>query len=210
MSALDPKNPESYTHNFDVAYSRFSRLYDFVVNHTSFYNFWLGPVLSRILGPRVLEISFGTGWLMRRYAGRLETYGIDLNWNMIQVTAGNLRRAGIRVPLQQAKVEALPYKDETFDTVVNTMAFSGYPRADDAMREIRRVLKVGGRVALVDVGWPEDQNPWGRIALRLIAASGDIVRDMGQVFARHGFSFSHETVGLYGSLHMWVAQKEAP
>jgi ubiquinone/menaquinone biosynthesis C-methylase UbiE len=152
MDTPEPKNPKTYTANFDVTYSRFSGIYDFLARHTSFYNAWLGPAIPYIQGPRVLEISFGTGWLITRYAKRFETYGIDLNEKMIQITSRNLLAAGITIPLQRANVEAIPYRSETFDTVVNTMAFSGYPRAHRAMSEIRRVLKPGARLILIDAG----------------------------------------------------------
>ncbi len=139
MSTSEPKDPYKYTTHFDAIYSRLSRIYDFVVRHTSFYNTWVAPAIPLIRGPRVLEISFGTGWLITHYASRFKTYGVDLNEKMIQITTRNLKAAGISIPLQRANVEALPYKSEVFDTVVNTMAFSGYPRADQAMSEIRRV-----------------------------------------------------------------------
>ncbi len=144
---------------------------------------------------------------MTRYASQFETYGVDLNWSMIRTTTKNLELAGLAVPLQQATVEALPYRAESFDTVVNTMAFSGYPRADQAMSEIRRVLRPGGRLVLVDMNLPEHENWIARFWLRLFLASGDILRDMGRVFSRHGFKFTDEAIGLSGSLHLYVAEK---
>ncbi len=208
MDDPEPSDPEAYTANNDAMYSRLSAVYDFVVRHTPLYSRWLMPVLSEIRGPRVLEISFGTGWLMTRYAGQFAAYGVDLNWNMIRVTSKNLKLAGLAAPLQQAKVEALPYRDESFDTVVNTMAFSGYPRADQAMSEIRRVLRPGGRLVLVDLGLPEHETWISRIWLQLFLASGDILRDMGRIFSQHGFRFTAEPIGLSGSLYLYLAEKK--
>lgn len=203
----EPSDPEAYTANNDARYSRLSGLYDFAVRNTSLYNRWLLPIVPAMRGPRVLEISFGTGWLMTRYASRFETYGVDLNWSMIRTTTKNLELAGLAVPLQQARVEALPYRAESFDTVVNTMAFSGYPRADQAMSEIRRVLRPGGRLVLVDMNLPEHENWISRLWLRLFLASGDLLRDMGTIFSHHGFTFTDEAIGLSGSLHLYVAEK---
>ncbi len=207
MYENEPKDPKAYTANFDVTYSRFSRIFDFVAKHTSFYNAWLGPVIPHIRGPRVLEISFGTGWLISRYADHFDTYGIDFNEKLIRIASRNLLAAGINIPLLRANVEALPFRSDTFDTVVNTMAFSGYPRADWAMSEIRRVLKPGARLVLVDAGYPEDGNWLGRAFTRFIAATGDVIRDMNMIFVKHGFEYSHETVGGFGALHLYVAQK---
>ncbi|MGE5223742.1 MAG: class I SAM-dependent methyltransferase [Omnitrophica WOR_2 bacterium] len=207
MYTLEPKDPKTYTANFDAIYSRLSGIYDFVVRHTPFYNTWVAPAIPLIRGPRVLEISFGTGWLITHYANRFETYGIDLNQKMIQITTRNLKAAGITIPLQRANIEAIPYRSEVFDTVVNTMAFSGYPRADRAMSEIRRVLKPGGRLILIDAGWPEDRNWMGSIFTRLVEATGDILRDMGLIFTQHGFEYRQEVVGLFGSLYLYIAEK---
>jgi ubiquinone/menaquinone biosynthesis C-methylase UbiE len=127
---------------------------------------------------------------------------------MIQITSRNLRKARISIPLQRANVEALPYRSDTFDTVVNTMAFSGYPRADKAMSEFRRVLKPGGCLLLMDMGLLEDGNWIGRALVRLYEATGDIARDMAPIFSQHGFLFRHKTIGGCGSIHLYVAQKD--
>src|SRR5512146_2978775 len=109
MSKPEPENPKAYTSSFDGIYSRFAGIYDLAVKHTSLWEAWEGPIIPLIRGPRVLEVSFGPGWLITRYAGRFETYGIDFNMRLIQITSQNLRAAGITIPLQRANVEALPY-----------------------------------------------------------------------------------------------------
>ncbi len=208
MSKFEPNDSKAYTSGFDAFYSRFSGIYDFLVKHTPLWNAWIGPAIPHIHGPRVLEVSFGTGWLLSRYAGRFDSYGIDLNEEMIRITSRNLQAAGIALPLQRAVVEALPYGSEVFDTVVNTMAFSGYPRADDALSEIRRVLKPGARLVLIDVGVPADGNWAGRALARFVEATGDILRDMAPLFTRHGFAFSHEAIGGFGAVQLYVAAKK--
>ncbi len=208
MYNFEPKDPKKYTANFDVFYSGFSGIYDFLIRHTSLWHTWVGPAVPHIRGPRVLEISFGTGWLITQFASRFETYGVDLNEQMIKVTSRNLLTTGIKIPLQRASVEALPFRSETFDTVVNTMAFSGYPRADRAISEIHRVLKPGARLVLIDIGFPEDGNWIGTALARFIVATGDILRDMDKIFSQHGFTYEHEILGGAGLIHMYVAQKK--
>ena len=70
-----------------------------------------------------------------QYASNYETYGIDFNKNMIETAKRNLSRKGIKAKLEWANVEKLPYSDNYFDTIVNTMAFSGYPNGKRAMTD---------------------------------------------------------------------------
>ena len=69
MTKPEPDHPEIYTSSFDRIYSRFAGIYDFLVRHTSLWEAWEGPIIPLIRGPRVLEVSFGLGWLITRYAG---------------------------------------------------------------------------------------------------------------------------------------------
>ncbi len=204
----EPKDPKTYTRNFNTFYSYFSGVYDFLVKHTHFWQILVARAIPNIQGPRVLEVSFGTGWLISQYATRFDTYGIDLNAKMIHITSHNLREAGKTAQIQQANVEALPYRSESFDTVVNTAAFSGYPRADIAMSELHRVLKPEGRLVLIDVGFPKDGNWLGHALARFTVATGDILRDMGPIFIRNGFVFHEELIGGFGSMFLYIAQKK--
>ncbi len=207
MRKLEPENPKVYTAHFNTFYSLFSGIYDFLVKHYRPWQDLVGRVIPHIRGPRVLEVSFGTGWLLTQYASRFETYGIDLNEKMTRIASRNLRTVGVTAHLQRANVEAIPYRNETFDTIVNTAAFSGYPSADRAMSEFWRVLKPGGRLVLIDVGYPKDGNWHGRALARFTEATGDILRDMGPIFTRHGFSYQEEVIGGSGSIYLYIAQK---
>ena len=55
-------------------------------------------------GPRVLEVSFGTGYLMTHYARRFTVYGIDYDANMVRTAHQNLMRHGLTAHLLQADV----------------------------------------------------------------------------------------------------------
>lgn len=208
MSKREPKNPKAYTTHFNTFYSLFSWIYDFLVKHDPTWQGIVGHAIPHIRGPRVLEVSFGTGWLLTQYASRFETCGIDLNEKMIRITSHNLQTAGINAHLQRANVEALPYRSETFDTIVNTAAFGGYPRADRAMGEFYRVLKPGGRLVMIDISYPKDGNWLGRALARFTELTGDILRDMGPIFTRNGFSYYEEVIGGYSSMYLYIAQKK--
>ncbi len=207
MSKLEPKDPKAYTSHFNTFYSLFSGIYDFLVKHDPAWQALVGRAIPHIRGTRVLEVSFGTGWLLTQYASRFETSGIDLNEKMIRITSHNLRAAGITAHLTRANVEALPYRRETFNTIVNTAAFGSYPRADRAMGEFHRVLKPGGRLVLIDIGYPKDGNWLGRALAQFTEATGDILRDMGPIFTRNGFVYHEEIIGGFGSIYLYIALK---
>ena len=65
--------------SFDRRYSRFARAYDLAVKLLPTWRRWLSHALPHIQGPRVLEVSPGTGWLLTQYAGSVVAHAIDLN-----------------------------------------------------------------------------------------------------------------------------------
>ena len=108
------------------------------------------PTLTRVLGggrKRVLESGCGTGrWLA--YFERLghETYGLD-------DSAAPLRLAKTRAPvfrLVQGDAVAAPFRDGAFDIVFSSYVAEHFENGpEDLLREIRRVLKPGGRLILI-------------------------------------------------------------
>ncbi len=113
----------------------------------------------------------------------------------------------LEATLLRGNVEHLPYCDGYFDTVLNTMAFSGYPRGARAMAEMRRVLRPGGRLLLIDVNYPEDRNWVGVCMTRLWQRGGDLIRDMDSVLTAHGFEYEEREIGGFGSVHMYLCHR---
>jgi ubiquinone/menaquinone biosynthesis C-methylase UbiE len=205
--STEPRDKRRFTESFDRAYSRFARLYDLAVRALPIWRRWLRQALPHIDGPRVLEVSFGTGWLLTRYAGRVEASGVDLNSRMVAIARRSLDRAGVHADLQQANVESLPFADGRFDTVVNTMSFSGYPDGARAMSELHRVLRPGGRLVLIDVNYPSDGNRLGTALVGMWKRSGDLIRDLDRLFGEFGFWAREREIGGWGSVHLYVATK---
>jgi len=193
----------------DHEYSRTARIYDTAVRLLPTWRGWIGSVLPHIKGSRVLEVSFGTGYLLTQYADQYETFGIDYNWELIKTAKNNLHKADIQSLLIQASVENLPFPSGSFDTLVNTMAFTGYPDGRGAMSEMRRVLVEGGRLLMVDVNYPGDQDYMGMKLAHFWSSRGDILRDMGELFDEFGFEYSDQEVGGFGSVHLYIATKNS-
>jgi ubiquinone/menaquinone biosynthesis C-methylase UbiE len=206
--SAEPRDAPAFTARLDRLYSRLARPYDMAVKVLPVWRHWISAALPHIRGRCVLEVSFGTGWLLTRYAGNFETYGVDINERMVAIAQRNLRRAGVAAELRQANVEALPYPDGHFDTVINTMAFSGYPNGQRAMSELHRVLRPQGRLVLIDVGYPHDGNRLGSALVGIWKRSGDVIRDMPLLLNSFGFDVYHEQIGGFGSVHLYVATKQ--
>ena len=207
--SAEPDDPVRFTREWDRKYTAFARLYDVAVRRLPVWRSWIERALPHIEGARVLEVSFGTGHLLTRCAGRFETHGIDYNRAMVQTARQNLRRAGATAALVRGSVEQLPYRDGWFDSLVNTMAFSGYPDGRKALGEMKRVLRDGGKLVLVDFTFPADRNPLGILIAKLWQSSGDVIRDMAQLLGELGFEFKEEAIGGWRSVHLYVATKPA-
>lgn len=99
-------------------------------------------------GARVLDVGCGpgaTGGLLRR-AG-LRTTGIDYSAPLVAEAAGRVPDAAFAA----ADGERLPFADGAFDGVLAECVLSVVPDVEAAARELARVLRPGGRVALSDV-----------------------------------------------------------
>ena len=146
---------------------------------------------------------------MTQYASeKYEIYGIDYNDKMLEITTNKMKNTNIKAQLSQGNVEKLPYPDNTFDTVINTMAFTGYPNEDKAMSELKRVLKNEGSLLLVDFDYPNNRNRFGYMIVKLWEKCGDIIKDINSLLMKYNFDYKDISVGGFGSVHLFIAQKK--
>jgi len=202
----EPVDNKAFTENFDRFYSRFARTYDLLVKYMPVWRKWINHAVSQIQGTCVLEVSFGTGYLLTQYADRYQVYGIDYNAAMAKTAKTNLSHKGLNAELQQADVNFLPFKENSFDTIINTMAFSGYADGKKVLAELGRVLKPDGKLVMIDINHPKDHNWLGTSLVRFWMASGDIIRDIDDLFNTSGWSFNDDEIGGFGSVHLYTAQ----
>ncbi len=113
---------------------------------------------------QVLDVGCGRGLLLLEAAHQLpqgRATGLDLwstrdqSGNAAAMTSRNAELAGVaeRVQIDTGDMCKMPYDDASFDIVISSLAIHNLPTAADreqAVREIARVLKPGGRVALLD------------------------------------------------------------
>jgi len=98
-------------------------------------------------GHRVLDVACGTGFLALAAANRAGpggVVGLDVNAGMLAVA----RRKAPGIDWRQGRAEALPFDDESFDRVVSQFGLMFFEDRAAAIREMLRVVRRGGRVAM--------------------------------------------------------------
>ena len=97
-----------------------------------------------------LEVAIGTGLNLRHYPDEVRLTGVDLSPEMLAHAEEAAGLLGRKVELREGDAQELPFPDEAFDTVVCTYALCSVPDEVQAIAEMRRVLKPGGRLILLD------------------------------------------------------------
>jgi ubiquinone/menaquinone biosynthesis C-methylase UbiE len=106
---------------------------------------------------RVLEVGVGTGRNLPLYAADVSVTGIELSPAMLAIARRRAAGLGLDADLRTGDAQALPFGDESFDTVVCALSLCTIPDPATAIAEMRRVLVPGGRLLLLDhIGssWP--------------------------------------------------------
>jgi ubiquinone/menaquinone biosynthesis C-methylase UbiE len=107
-------------------------------------------------GEAVLDVGCGTGTLAvmaKRVVGRSGTVcGVDPSGEMLARARSKAVRAGVEVQFENAAGQALPFADSSFDVALSTLMLHHLGRAarGELAGELRRVLRPGGRVMIVD------------------------------------------------------------
>ncbi|MEO8035190.1 MAG: class I SAM-dependent methyltransferase [Acidobacteriota bacterium] len=112
---------------------------------------------------RVLDVGCGHGLLLIGAAKRLtagQAVGIDI-WQSVDQAGNSAEATGLNAELEGVVIEVrdgdarhIPFDDETFDVVVSSLALHNIYNGDEregALREIARVTRPGGHVAIMDI-----------------------------------------------------------
>jgi len=106
----------------------------------------------------VLEVAIGTGRNLAFFPEGVQLTGIDLSPAMLDIARRRVRQLGRTVDLSEGDAHALAFPDASFDTVVCTFSLCAIPDERQAIAEMRRVLRPGGRLLLADhivsSSWP--------------------------------------------------------
>ena len=144
-------------------------------------------------GDRVLDLAGGTGDIAALLRGRVGDTGEvvlgDINGAMLRVGRDRMTdRGNVRgFEYVQCNAESLPFPDASFDLVTIAFGLRNVTDKDAALREMRRVLKVGGQARVLE--FSEVQAEWFRPLYDF--HSFKVLPKLGQLFARDAGSYQY-------------------
>ncbi len=98
----------------------------------------------------VLEVAIGTGLNLPVYPGGVALTGIEWSPAMLRLARQRNEELGRDATLMEGDARSLPFGDESFDTVVCTFSLCAIPDQPQAVAEMARVMRPGGRLLLAD------------------------------------------------------------
>ena len=141
-------------------------------------------------GERVLDVAGGTGDLARLFVRRVGATGevvvTDINAAMLKLGRDRLLDEGIVVPAARCNAEALPFGRDRFDCVSVAFGLRNMTRKEAALAEMRRVLRPGGRLLVL-----EFSKVWGPLAPLYDAYSFNVLPRIGKLVTNDAGAYQY-------------------
>jgi ubiquinone/menaquinone biosynthesis C-methylase UbiE len=122
-------------------------------------------------GGDVLEVAPGPGFLAIEMArgGKYSVQGLDISKTFVELARKNAAEAGIAVEFREGNASEMPFAQDSFDLLVCRAAFKNFAQPVNALKEMRRVLRPGGKGVVIDlrrdVSMREIKSYFGRVGL---------------------------------------------
>lgn len=104
-------------------------------------------------GASVLEVAPGPGYFAIELArlGKYRITGLDISQTFVGIARRNAQDAGVQIDFQRGNASKMPFDDDTFDLIACRAAFKNFSEPIGALREMRRVLRPGGKALIIDL-----------------------------------------------------------
>jgi ubiquinone/menaquinone biosynthesis C-methylase UbiE len=135
----------------DPVYDRIAGRYESIMRplENCFFRKLRSKTLSALSpGSRILEIGAGTGLNFPHYPKDCRGVATEFSLEMLKVARGKQRPE--RIALVQSRAEEIPFANASFDAAFATLVFCSVSSPPAAFAELRRVIKPGGTVALME------------------------------------------------------------
>ena len=160
----DEFSNQAHVEKVDALFSTIAMRYDLVndIQSAGLHRLWKRKMARLVaLGEdeQALDVCCGTGDLIVRLAKRVgRVAGVDMNGAMLNVARRRLAKCNIgQSRLYQADALQLPFGDGQFDVVTIAYGLRNLADYKTGLQEIFRVLKPGGRLAILDFGKPPNR-----------------------------------------------------
>lgn len=144
----DRQETELIKHRYD----RVAPFYDAMEWFAERFRFskWRPDIWSAVEGNTVLEVGVGTGKNFAYYPDGLDYTALDISPKMLQRARRRADELDIDVDLVEGDAQALPFADDSFESAVTTFVFCSVPDPVQGLSELRRVLKPGGQLVMLE------------------------------------------------------------
>jgi ubiquinone/menaquinone biosynthesis C-methylase UbiE len=104
-------------------------------------------------GSAVLEVAPGPGFLAIELAklGSYRIVGLDISQSFVRIATGNAQKAGVEVAFREGNAASMPFESDSFDFIYCRAAFKNFSEPVQAVAEMYRVLKQGGKAVIHDL-----------------------------------------------------------
>ena len=162
-SQIDNLNQESKSIRVRSMFAEIAPRYDFL-NHALSLNidrrwrrFAIKKIADRLNHPDAiaLDLCCGTGDLSLMLGEIAETFAVDFCHPMLEISLRKARASGRNISIIEGDALGSPFADESFDVVTMAFGLRNLESVEGGLREIHRLLKPGGRGAVLEFSHPQ-------------------------------------------------------
>jgi len=101
----------------------------------------------------ILEVAPGPGFLSIEFAkvGKYKVTALEISKTFIEIAQTNAKEADVHVDFRHGNASEMPFAENMFDLIICVAAFKNFTEPVEAIREMHRVLKPGGKACIMDL-----------------------------------------------------------